>query len=146
MNKDYKDDYSLIGSIFLDYKNKKDFNDNYILLYGHSMDGDKMFGKLPSLLNKEVFDKYTKGSIYYNNQMHNIDIFAVVYTNAYDKVFYNSQFITNIIQRDEIISYIKQNAKHFRNVMIEDDDKIIGMSTCSSLTTDGRVMVFGIIR
>ena len=39
-------DYSPAGTIFLDYKNSRDFSDRYSVLYGHYMKNQAMFGQL----------------------------------------------------------------------------------------------------
>lgn len=46
LNKDPYGDYSLSGSIYMDSRNTSDMSDDYLLLYGHHMENDYMFGSI----------------------------------------------------------------------------------------------------
>lgn len=41
------------GSIFLDYRNKADFQDSHTVIYGHNMKNGAMFGRLKKLYQEE---------------------------------------------------------------------------------------------
>lgn len=143
LNKDYKGEYSLLGSIFVDSRNNKNLTDNYSLIYGHSMDGNKMFGKLSSYLKKDYFNNHLTGTVYADNELYDVKIFASVYTNSFNEIFYNPQNVDSVQNKLNLISYIKTNARQFDNsISFKESDRIIGMSTCSSETTNGRVIVF----
>lgn len=52
VNTDAEGKYSLAGSIFLDYRNQKDFTDFNSILYGHHMADHAMFGDLADFKNR----------------------------------------------------------------------------------------------
>ena len=54
INKDVYGEFSLSGSIFLSCMNKKDFSDNYNLVYGHHMANGGMFGDVVSFTKKII--------------------------------------------------------------------------------------------
>lgn len=55
LNTDPLGDFSLSGSVFLDYRNQSDFSDNYSLLYGHHMQHGAMFGALDNFQDQQYF-------------------------------------------------------------------------------------------
>jgi sortase B len=64
LNWDVYGSFSLSGSIFLDYRNARDFSDFYSLIYGHHMEGNVMFGELPSFLETDFFQSHTTGKLF----------------------------------------------------------------------------------
>lgn len=64
VNTDVYGNFSLSGSIFLDYKNEKDFTNMNNILYGHHMQKGKMFGQLDLFKNKKYFEKHKTGKLF----------------------------------------------------------------------------------
>ena len=50
------------GSIFLDYRNKYDFSDEYSVIYGHNMVGGKMFGDIKKYYDQKFFEELLSGT------------------------------------------------------------------------------------
>lgn len=82
INKDVYGEFSLSGSIFLSCMNKKDFSDNYNLVYGHHMANGGMFGDVVSFTEKSYFDKHKTGELYLPDKTMHIDLFACMKTSA----------------------------------------------------------------
>ena len=57
-------EYSLSGSIFMDYMNQKDFSDFNTIIYGHHMDGGAMFGDFDQYLEYDSTDSDWNGQGY----------------------------------------------------------------------------------
>ena len=74
INKDVYGEFSLSGSIFLSCMNKKDFSDNYNLVYGHHMANGGMFGDVVSFTEKSYFDKHKTGELYLPDKTMHIDL------------------------------------------------------------------------
>ncbi len=141
LNKDVEGNYSLTGSLFLDYRNQNNFKDFYSLIYGHSLEGNYMFGIISKYLNKDFFNDHLTGTISINNQQYDLEIFACVFGDAYDDMIYNPHiYIGN--ENAKLLKYIKDNARVYRDIEVNGKDRIIGMSTCYDMTTNGRVIVF----
>lgn len=56
--KDYKKDYLVAGSIFLDSKNSGDFSDDHTIIYGHNMHNGSMFGPLDKFFKQEYMEEH----------------------------------------------------------------------------------------
>lgn len=144
INKDVYGEFSLSGSIFLSCLNKKDFSDSYNLLYGHHMENGGMFGDVVSFTEKSYFDKHQTGELYLPDKTVKIELFACVKTSATDSYIYNPQNISSNTENFHIfLDYVRENAVCYRESNIKNDDKLIGLSTCSEAVTNGRVVLFG---
>ncbi len=82
VNKDPLGEFSLSGSIFLSCLNSLDFSDPYSLMYGHHMENGGMFGDLTKFLKKDYFDDHKTGTLYSLDSQWDIEVFAVLKTDA----------------------------------------------------------------
>lgn len=80
VNTDVYGNFSLSGSIFLDYKNEKNFTDMNNILYGHHMQKGKMFGQLDQFEDKD-YNIY----IYYIYGRVKVYFLKYITKKAYDK-------------------------------------------------------------
>lgn len=133
--------YSLSGSIFLDYRNNKDFTDFNSIIYGHNMDKKAMFGEIDSFSDRRIFDTHQYGNLYFDGTDHSIEFFAFVHTDAY-----NSEILTPNVREEERQRYLDNllaAATHKRAVNISTDDHIVLLVSCSSRSTNGRNILVG---
>ncbi len=63
VNTDVYGEFALAGSIFMDSRNDPGFADLYTLLYGHHMEGGRMFGDLDLFKEKKLFDENRTGTL-----------------------------------------------------------------------------------
>ena len=144
INKDVYGEFSLSGSIFLSCMNKKDFSDNYNLVYGHHMANGGMFGDVVSFTEKSYFDKHKTGELYLPDKTMHIDLFACMKTSASDSKVYNPQNISKTSESfKSFLDYVREAAICYRDSGRQDTGQIIGLSTCSEAVTNGRVILFG---
>ena len=149
LNKDPYGEYSLSGSIFLDFRNSPDFTDSYSLIYGHHMEGNYMFGALHSFLEEDFFNEHTSGSLIAGDTNYDLKIFAVLNTEATkDIIFSPTQY-----KLSEVLSYVKENSEFINSSELEKIESdistngeagtsIIALSTCKHPDTVYRVVVF----
>jgi sortase B len=52
------------GAVFLDYRNKKDFSDMVMIIYGHRMNGDLMFSDVAKYSDDNYFSEHSGGELY----------------------------------------------------------------------------------
>jgi sortase B len=135
--------FSLSGSIFLDYRNARDFSDSYSIIYGHHMEGNVMFGELPNFLEADYFESHASGVLFTPADTYQIEWIACVETDAYDSRFYTPIGTADSEQISELLSNILSAATQFRNVEVSTNDRLVALSTCSNLSTDGRVILIG---
>lgn len=144
INKDVYGEFSLSGSIFLSCMNKKDFSDQYNLVYGHHMENGGMFGEVVSFTQKKYFARHKTGELYLPDKTLQIELFASVKTTASDEQIYNPQNISKKPSAiEDFLDYVREKAVCYRACTIEDGDRLIGLSTCSEAETNGRVILFG---
>lgn len=141
INKDVYGDFALSGSIFLDSSNARDFSDSYTLIYGHHMDNGAMFGDVVEFVNGDYFNAHTSGTLYLPDATYQIELFACVQVDAYDSVIYDP--VAQNGDLSELLNHINQIAVQSRYIGVDPQNQVIGLSTCSESTTNGRVVLFG---
>lgn len=143
------------GAVFLDYRNRKDFLDFNTIIYGHHMEGHKLFGDLDRFLDEDFFNDHEYGNLIYDNKNHGLRFVAMLKADAYDSDLY-SPGIINATIREEYIDHIYESAVYVRGVdvkslrtggigqrkePIKSTDRLILLSTCSADITNGRYVL-----
>ena len=142
LNKDVFGEYVLSGSIFMSTTNTPDFSDPYTLIYGHHMDNGAMFGDVDFFESKTFFEKNRTGTLYTKDRTYRIEIFACVFTDAYDSNMYSQTAQTNE-DLPSFEKYIQSVSVQFRPANLQAGDHIIALSTCSDVITNGRHLLIG---
>ena len=135
-------DYSLAGSIFLDYRNTPDFSDFNTIVFGHHMEKSAMFGDLERFFNQDFFDHHKYGNLYFDRKDHGIEFFAFMEVDAFDSSIYTTP-IRQIQAKQEYLEKIKKQSKYYRDIGISIEDHLILLSTCTENTTNGRHILVG---
>lgn len=135
-------EFSLSGSIFLDYRNAPDFTDFYSLIYGHHMDGDAMFGELSKFLEKDYFYAHRTGTLFLPDSTCDIEFFAVVRTDAYDARLFHPDSSSSG-ERTALLQYISDCAVLYDDMEVNEEDRLISLSTCSDAATNARTVILG---
>jgi sortase B len=144
LNWDVQGEFSLSGSIFLDFRNSRDFTDFYSLIYGHHMEGNVMFGQLPEFLDTEFFKTHAGGSLFLPDRTLRIQWYACLETDAYDSQIFNPTYVGQDDQtKQAFLNYIQEKATQYRDVGVTTSDQIVALSTCQDAITDGRVILVG---
>lgn len=150
------------GSLFLDYRNRRDFSDFNTIIFGHHMAHHEMFGDLDEFLNEDFWNKHEYGNLIYNNQNHGLQFVAMLQCDAYDFFIYRPG-ITGEAQKLKYINHLYETAKYVRGVdtkalrnmqesggleairtsPITPEDHIVLLSTCSADITNGRFILVG---
>jgi len=142
INTNAKGEYSLSGSIFLDYRNKKDFTDFNSILYGHHMDQSAMFGDIGKFMEYDYFSSRRYGNLYVNGRNYGVEFFAFLEVNAY-----NSEIYAPRIEDDEAkqayLNRLLALSTNKRDIGIGIRDRIVLLSTCTSDITNGRQLLAG---
>lgn len=132
-----------IGSIFLDYRNEKDFTDRNTVIYGHHLAVGTMFSELFKFKEEEFFRENDTVLIMTPEGNFRVKIFAVSIADLNDgswNVFFDNdtQFLSWISER-------RNNALYTRDVNITAEDRVVTLSTCSYEFDEARFVVMGII-
>lgn len=137
LNKDPFGDFSLSGSIFLDYRNHSDFSDDYSLLYGHHMQHGAMFGALDDFQDRTYFEEHRKGRVVTRRGYFNLELFAVTLTEGTDQKLFDPEGRT----AEEILESLRGNSLIY--MIPKSGARILAMSTCSGDRFTQRLLVFG---
>lgn len=136
LNKNAYGDYSLAGSIFLDFNNSPDFTDSYSILYGHHMSGGYMFGAIDDFENKAYFDSHRKGLLTtIDGDIYDVNLFAFMQTDA------NESIVFNVTEEGDRHKFIAENA----SIYVSAEGRILALSTCKSPLTTERTVLFGVL-
>ena len=139
LNEDIYGDYSLGGSIFLDYRCSKDFSDQYSLVYGHHMAGGMMFGDIEQFADKAYFDEHPTGWLCLPGKSYQLEIIAFLEVDAYTSALFNLPVAQG--GWDTIVKHIEEDATYRRGAELTEQDRIVALSTCAEETTNGRTIL-----
>ena len=134
---DIMGNYATSGSIFLDHRSDRSFNDFNSILYGHHMDKHAMFGDIGLFANFDYFNERKYGNLYFDEKDHGLEIFAIVQTDAYDKSIFRSSIEVDS-DKEEYLQLLIDSATHLRNIDVSAEDNIVLLATCSDMVTNGR--------
>ena len=131
LNHNFKREYNISGWLFADYKNKFDGNDKNIIIYGHNTKDGSMFGTLKKVLKKEWYSKEEnlKVRLITEDEDSLYQVFSV-YTIEPEDYYINTSF-----NKGEFLKFLKKiesRSIYDFKVDLEEDDKILTLSTCSS--------------
>ena len=127
--RDYRGSYATAGSIFLDYRDTP-FKNDFMIIYGHRMDGEKMFGPLLRFEEKEFFDSHRTGKLYTADGNFDLEISDFAVINVDTSKLYSHNLNKNG-QNQEIIDEIHKSAKQSREVEFDPNGQILVLSTCN---------------
>ena len=128
----FNKEYNSAGWIFADYKNKVDGTDKNLVIYGHNMRDDSMFGSLKWVINEDWYNnednKYI--TLITENETQVYEVFSVY---QIEKEDYYIQ--TNFNTEKEFNTFaqtIKKRSKKDFNVDVNENDNILTLSTCAN--------------
>ena len=140
LDRDYKHEYATSGSIFMDYRNDRDFNDDYTAIYGHHMNSDTMFTDIKKYENQTFFDSHLTGTLYTSNKIYDIEILDYAVASSYDDYVFDIFRIRNKFNK-EIIDHITSIAKVGSSTIPKSTDKLLVLSTCDSSGSTKRAIL-----
>lgn len=141
LDKDINKNYLSSGSIFMNYLNHG-FNDENTVLFGHHMRNKTMFAQLKKYKEKEFF--YGNNDIVIeveNGKVLKYKVFSAYVTDSKD-----NYIKTNFDDKDqykEFLEDIKNKSQYKLDIDVNENDKIITLSTCSYEFNDARMVVHG---
>ena len=129
--------HATAGTIFMDYRCEKEFTSQNTILYGHHMKNKSIFGSLDAFNDPLFFDGNRTGTVYLSNETLSLEFFASMVVTSTDSWIYD------IMVDDGYFSYIKQNARCYREISLTENDRIVTLSTCSYEFNDARMVLLG---
>ena len=139
LRRDLNGDYALAGTVFMDYRCEKGFTSKNTIIYGHHMRNNSMFGTIKLFNDKDFFDKNRIGTIYLPYATLTLEFFAYMVVNPDTE-----KEIYHVSLNDTYFDYVKNNARHYRDVGLTTSDKIVTLSTCAYEFKDARMVLIGV--
>lgn len=132
LNHSFDKSYNSAGWVFMDYRNNKEMNNKNTILYAHGRIDKTMFGSLYK----------TQYPAWYQNRSNHIIRISTPSVNMSYQIFsvYKIEEESYYIQTDftsdseyfEFLNTIKERSKYDFNVVLNESDKIITLSTCAN--------------
>lgn len=132
LNHSFDKSYNSAGWVFMDYRNNKEMNNKNTILYAHGRIDKTMFGSLYK----------TQYPAWYQNRSNHIIRISTPSVNISYQIFsvYKIEEESYYIQTDftsddvylEFLNTIKKRSKYDFNVVLNESDKIITLSTCAN--------------
>lgn len=135
LNRDFNKKKNSMGWIFMDYRNNPVDLDKNTIIYGHNIKQGIMFGTIKNMMNSSWYNKAQNQVFEFNTPTKSMkwQIFSMYKINATEDYLKN-EFATN----EEYLEFINmirgRSIKNF-NVEVNENSKILTLSTCFSHST-----------
>lgn len=134
--------WDVLGSIFVDYRNRWAVEDPYnrnIVIYGHNLTWGGMFHDVQKMFENEELFRSSYVYIYTFDGVFVYEPIAVYEANAYYKYFR-----THFDHGWEFTAFangMAENSIYPEDVVFDEDDRMITLSTCTNTYVDGRYVL-----
>lgn len=141
LRRNFYKEYSYLGTPYLAESCDIGKSDN-LIIYGHHINGEKMFGELEKYRKQEFYESHKKIKFYTKDEKAEYQILAVFRTVAHTGFSYykfvnseDKQEIDTFVSKCKALSFyqIEENAEY--------GDKFITLSTCDYTKQNGRFVV-----
>lgn len=135
---------SVIGSIFMESKNQRDFSDDLTVLYGHHIREGRMFSSLSGYKKQVYYEEHPCMILYTPEQDYRVELFAGQVLNGQTGTFplVFGELGARKVWLDELLS-----SSTFRSqVTVEDGERLLALCTCSYEYQEARYVVYGVLR
>ncbi|MBP1948322.1 class B sortase [Virgibacillus litoralis] len=127
-----------VGAIFMDFRNSIEELDNNLILYGHNMKDDSMFGAVLDYMDEDFFRKNRIIQFELQGRSIEWEVFSVYKTTDLD--WMETEFSTDD-KFDNFASTIKEQSLFTNQTNIDETDTIVTLSTCTVRNGEERVIV-----
>lgn len=133
-------EYNIAGSLFMDYRNAPNLEDNNTIIYGHNMKNNTMFGSLQEYKNQDYYDNHKVMYYFTPDKNYIVELFTgytiSVESDIYDLSVIDSSKLEELISRSDFKS----------STEVTEEDKIITLSTCAYEYDGARYIVMGVLK
>lgn len=128
LNRNYKGIFATAGSIFLDFRNVKDFSDKFSVIYGHRMGNGEMFSDIQKFKNEEFFNLHQNGILRLRERLLNLEVAAYAEINDDEWTVYNVEKSANENASQAIGEVL--NAAIWKRRELKENGRFLLLSTC----------------
>ncbi len=136
----------LPGCIYTEKINAKDFTDHNTLIYGHNMRNGTMFKDVHKFAEEEFFNENRFIFIYTPDELLIYDIYAAYrFTDAHILLSYDCETEAGFGMYLQMIQNSYGTTGNFREVEVDQTDRIITLSTCVGGQDDKRQLLQAVL-
>jgi sortase B len=140
---DYRGDYNVRGSIFIDADNNPGFTDANTIVYGHHMSSGTMFAMLEDWSSQEYYDEHPYMWLLTPEQDYQIVLLSAHHVSAHSDLYeiYHEHdanfehFVTEIMSESDFVPVEEATFNADRNYVM--------LTTCAYVFDDARYIIFG---
>lgn len=133
--------YLYSGTLFADYRSGAVGTDQNLIIYGHTMKNDTMFGTLRDYKKQSYFNKHPYLFFLTPDQDYRIDLFAGFVTKSSSNLYYpNFQGADGF---KSVLKTMKSKSNFKSDVTVTEDDHIVMLSSCDYEYDNARYVLFG---
>lgn len=130
---------SKMGSIFLDYNNVNDFSDYNSVIYGHHMRSGDMFSILDSYREQSFYDEHPVIELYTPDHNYILELYAGYVADAKHETI--PLAFGDVDEYMQYIFEIQERSAFKSNVVLEKEDRLVSLCTCTSSSSDARFII-----
>lgn len=128
---DAADQESVAGAIFIDSRNESIEGDKHVLVYGHNMMDESMFGQLDNYLDESFYrDGEGTFTIYTPQGAYRYRIFSVAVVDPTDETYTTGY--KNEVVFDAFVKHLVGQSMYETGINVTGVDHIVTLSTCSA--------------
>lgn len=132
--------YASGGTLFMDCRNSADLSDWNTIIYGHHMKNGTMFASLLKYEQQSYFEEHPVMYLYIPGYRLKVELIAG-YTTTTDDMVYSIP--DNAADRDKIVTHACEQSSFTSDVSMDEDDKLVTLSTCAYDFENARYVVVG---
>lgn len=137
----FNGEYNGKGSLFIDYRCKKPFEDFNTIIYGHRMKDGSMFHELIEYQDRDYFEEHPVMALTTPGRKYDLQIFAVVIIPADSKLY--RIIFSGKDDREAYLDKILAVSEVDTGISVSPEDHIVMLSTCTYEYDDARLVVYG---
>lgn len=139
LRRNLKKEWALRGTIFMDYRSHGNTEDLNTVIYGHNMKDGSMFGNLSKYKKKDYFEENQYVEYDYPGATTKWQIFSVYIYKPEDDFFIVT--FSNQKEYEKFLNDCKKRSIYDTGVLVEKDDRMLTLMTCTYETDDARLVV-----
>lgn len=142
LHRDFYKNYSSYGTPYM--AKQCNLNSDNIVIYGHHMKNNKMFGELEKYKSKDFYNNHKIITFTTLEKEYSYEIFAVFKTTVYTKNtfrYYENINFENKKMYNDFINICKDKSLYQTDIEIKDKEKLITLSTCEYSNKNSRLVI-----
>ena len=120
---------SPFGTLFVDYKTEKAFEQFNTLVFGHHMKDGSMFGSLKNLKKKKYAEKHPEFQLSLPNGDYHLYIWAFLNPADDDKVYLTN--LKTLREKKAYLKHVREEALYLMDFDVTETDTLVVLSTCA---------------